>query len=310
MILDPQLLLQNTLLRNKLWTWTEIHGLTQKLPSEIINTKFEAVDPLFVLPFSKKNYHTLPSDFVTNNYLNSSNFDVGYNNIGVSQNYCLSKSTPNWAFQIQNDDWYWKTKWLAKNGSIIIKVPGIKSIYLGCSTASRISNSNSDLDIMVEVWPGFVWISKIYLAIISKFIKYYDFNFVLGLFYYFTNQRQELLSLKKTTLENKIKIDFGLVFENWKDVYDNYPDKERNFFIYNCAKLNPEYDDLEINSIAYYESKWLLLLSNLVGIIEWFFLPFAYIIGILNYRYEIKTHKNNINMVIKSNIYSQYNLIY
>ena len=294
--------------RFKYWDWTELYSLTGKTPNEIkkevleINKTHFRVDPSFVLTQSYKNHNKKYQELALDKYNCPDMFDIVVSDYGVSQKFVLHSKTPIWASYIYDNDWYWKQKWLAKYKSIFLVIPFVKNIYLSCSVASCISNSQSDIDLLILVKKNTVWFVKIYFAIVSKILKYYNFPFAKGLYLWLKKDYKALQNLKDMTLENKIKIDFGMVFETWQDVDFTYREKERYFFIWNNIDVK--------NDLSYFEPPLSKIISCTLFVVFWLILPICLVFGYQNYRWQKKYNSNNANMIVRWNMYSQYNIIF
>lgn len=208
--------------RYKFWNWDEVFAYTNLTPTEakeIINLQnYQLQDPFSTLVYSHKNHEPKVLDNLFKNYVNPQKFKLGYNSYGISANFILEAQSPTWQNYNSNTDWYWKQNWIYKYGQILQVFPGVKNIYLSCSAALENSHHGSDIDLVIQTHKHWVWITKAYFAVLSKVLKYYDLNFLLATFYYLTWQNFKLESLKHNNTENKIKIDFGLVFEDEKDL--------------------------------------------------------------------------------------------
>lgn len=307
--------------RYKFWNWDELFALTNLTPTQIkkiVDCKgYQLQDPLSSLLFSHKNHDQRAIDNIFDNYSNHSRFELQYNDYGLSTNFILQSQNPTWQNYNHNQDWYWKQNWIYKYGQLLTTLPGVKNIYLSCSASLENSHCGSDVDLMIQTHKNWVWVSKVYFAVLSKVLKYYNLNFGLALFYFITNQVSELKSLKRDCIENKIKIDFGLVFEDEKDLEKYYSSKERNIFIWSALKLtnvenkiekikfksNLEYGNIvyksKVNLVSLMLIKFTLLLTVLI----------TFPLGIANFWYEQK-NKNDYNKLVLWNVYSQYNLVY
>ncbi len=304
--MNPKQLIYHSQARFKLWTWTELERLTGQTKSQIIDNlttdQSEIQDPVAVLTCNHKNYNPEYLQALEQNYAQPDSFSIHIDQFGLSNVITKKKHQPYYYHLTQNQDWYWKQKWLAKNKSLFLLIPGVKNIYLACSVASQISHDESDVDLLIQVHQHCVWVTKIYFAIISKILKYYRFNFILGLYYWLTKKNIELNQLKHQTLHNKIKIDFGMVFENWSEVESNYSGKERHYSIWNNLNLKTELNYFQplLTQIIYYSLVPLYYLLT----------PLFFIIGIIHYWWHQANSLQNPNMLVKWSIYSQYNKIY
>jgi hypothetical protein len=228
--------------RYKFWNWDELFYYTKLTPTEIKaivdNKEYQLSDPLSALVFSHKNHDQRAIDNIFDNYSNPSNFELSYNEYGLSTNFITKAQSPMWQNFNSNTDWYWKQNWIYKNGQWLTVFPLIKEVYLSCSAALENSHDGSDIDLMIQVHPNCVWITKPYFAILSKVLKYYDLNFPLAAFYFLSNQINRLKELKHNCVTDKIKIDFGLVFESQSQLEKYYSNKERNIFIWSALEVN------------------------------------------------------------------------
>jgi hypothetical protein len=233
--------------RYKFWNWDEVFAYTKLTPSEvkqiIDDKKYELNDPLSTLVFSHKNHEQRAIDNIFDNYSNPKNFELSYNNYGLSTNFILQTQSPIWQNYNSNTDWYWKQNWIYKYSQWLQIFPGVSNVFLSCSAALENSHDGSDIDLMIQVRPNFVWITKPYFAILSKVLKYYSLNFPLAVFYILTNQISKLEDLKHNCVKDKIKIDFGLVFESQSQLEKYYSNKERNIFIWSALKVNSKVEE-------------------------------------------------------------------
>ena len=307
--------------RYKFWNWDELFSYTKLTPSEIKqivdNKEYKLSDPLSILVFSHKNHEQRALDNIFDNYTNPSNFELNYNEYGLSTNFILRTQSPNWQNYNLNTDWYWKQNWIYKYGQLLQMLPGVKSVYLSCSVAMENSHQGSDIDLIIQVHKNCVWITKPYFAILSKILKYYDLNFGLAVLYLFTNQTKKLEILKYKNIKNKIKIDFGMVFEGESDVVKYYCNRERNIFVWSALKLN-SFSNIQIyaktlNSFTSNSITYKPLLSNCsFNLIKILLYPTTLLIlpfGLLNFTFEQK-NKSDYNKLVLWKIYSQYNLVY
>jgi hypothetical protein len=227
--------------RYKFWNWDEVFAYTKLTPTEakqlIDNKEYQLNDPLSALVFSHKNHDQRALDNIFDNYNNPSNFLLSYNDYGLSTNFILHTQSPVWQSYNTNTDWYWKQNWIYKHGQLLTIFPGVQNVFLSCSSALENSHDGSDIDLMIQVRKNFVWITKPYFASLSKVLKYYDLNSSLAAFYFITNQISKLEKLKRDNVKYKIKIDFGLVFEDQKDLEKYYSNKERNLFIWSALEI-------------------------------------------------------------------------
>jgi hypothetical protein len=302
--MNPKQLIYHSQARFKLWTWTELERLTGQNKDEIkLNLdQNEIQDPLAVLTYNHKNYNPEYIATLEQNYTQPDLFQIKIDQFGLSNAITQRKHQPYYYHLTQNQDWYWKQKWLAKNKSLFLLIPGVKNIYLACSVASQISHDQSDVDLLIQVDSNCVWLTKIYFAVISKLLKYYEFNFILGLYFWLTGDKTELEKMKNEALHSKIKIDFGMVFEKWSQVESNYSDKERHYSIWNNLDIQKElnYFQPPITQIVYY------------ALIPIYYLltPLFFLIGLIHFKWHQNHNQNNPNMLVKWSIYSQYNKIY
>lgn len=303
--MDPIALVRHSQNRLKVWNWSEICSLTGKSIQEIkglIDNQEPPPDPLYWYTQNRKNYNSKVDSLILKYYTNPDMFRVVYTDEFVATKFVLIAKTPLWAIQILQDDWYWKQKWLAKYKSIFLWIPLVKNIYLGCSVANQISTKQSDIDLLIQTNANSVWVVKVYFALISKILKYYNFPVFKGIFYFITQNHEEFTKLKTRILKDKIKVDFGLVFENWDDVNFAYQNKERHFTIWNNIEIR--------ENLNYYEPKILKLFGLVLIPVYWLILPFTSIVGVIHYLYHKKLSSKNINMIIRWQIYSQYNVIF
>lgn len=314
--------------RFKFWNWSEIFALTGQTPSEIIalTNKINLVDPLSVLPYSKKNYNSVASDYILENYLDTSVFLPCYNEFGISSRFVTVRHTPIWADYIYDTDWYWKQNWIRSFGQILLLFPTIKKVYIGCSTALQMSHNSSDLDLIIETEIHCVWATKVYFAILSKLVKYYDFNFFVWVLLKIKNDRASIKILKKQSLNHKIKIDFGLVYSRKKNEKESqteswqkfYRDKERNLFIWRRLEIVQDFTNQFLNTPKDTPITGVIVVNKIFNVFNFWllrslfltFLPIFFVIGLIAYFYQQHINKYNLNMLVRWNIYSQYNLIY
>ncbi len=317
--------------RYKFWGWGEVFYHTKKTPSQVKkiveSNGYELQDPLSTLVFSRKNHEHRALDNIFDNYNNPRHFELRYSHYGLSTNFVIHAQSPAWQNYNSNTDWYWKQNWIYKYGQLLSAFPGVKNIYLCCSAALENSHKGSDIDLMIMVKKNWVWITKPYFAILSKVIKYYDLNFGLVIFYLLTNQVTKLEALKYNNIIDKVKIDFGLVFENECQLEKYYKNKERNLFVWSALKLENSFDketiplpysathskvkEFETNLGLSIQTKKQISYLAFIFLKILFYLTLILIapIGILNYWYEQK-HKENYNKLVLWNIYSQYNIVY
>ena len=304
-------------------------ALTNKTPSQITTLidNISVVDPLSVLAYNKKNYNDKAIKNIFDNYSNLQYFAPTINNFGISSRFAVASHSPLWADYVYDTDWYWKQSWIRSFGQFFLFFPSVKKVYLGCSVALQMSHNGSDVDLIIETTPHCVWATKVYFAILSKVVKYYNFNFLLWVYFKIRNDTQAITKLKYQNLDHKIKIDFGLVYTNknqnqkivqnteiWQEFYK---DKERNLFIWrrleivqdyvdilDISKNNPKNGIIVVNKI--FNSFGFELIKGLL----FFLFSIFFIIGLIAYLYQRRINKHNVNMVVQWNIYSQYNLIY
>jgi predicted nucleotidyltransferase len=294
--------------RFKFWTWYELKNLTGKDQREIeieideFNSKQKVADPFALLTYNHKNYNSKYIDSLQKNYTNPESFNISYNKFGAGNNITKADCSPYWFHLVNNNDWYWKQKWLAKYKMLFLLIPGVKNIFLACSVASQISTPESDIDLLIQVDSNCVWITKIYFAVLSKLLKYYNFNFFLGFWFWFTNQQTLLNEMKRINLQNKMKIDFGMVFENWLEVGRNYSDIARHYSIWNNINIK--------KNLNYFEPPLFKFFCFLIFPLYYLIFPFFIVIGITHFVWQSSHNKNNPNMVITWTMYSQYNKIY
>jgi predicted nucleotidyltransferase len=227
--------------RYKFWNWDEVFTYTNLTPTEIKeiidSQNYQLQDPFSALVYSHKNHEIRALDNLFMNYAGQEKFKLGYSECGVSANFVLQSQSPTWQNYNHNTDWYWKQNWIYKHGQILQVFPGVRNIYLSCSAALENSHHGSDIDLIIKTHKNMVWITKAYFAVLSKVLKYYNLNFSLAIFYHLTRQNTKLEYLKHKSIENKIKIDFGLVFEDEKALTKNYSNLERNIFVWSALKL-------------------------------------------------------------------------
>jgi predicted nucleotidyltransferase len=303
--MDPIALVRHSQNRFKVWTWPELCLLTGLGIEEIkqkIDNQDDPPDPFYWYTQNHKNYNPKADRAILKYYPDPEMFQVIYTAEGVATRFVMVSKTPLWASYVFDDDWYWKQKWLAKHKSILLKIPFVTKVYLACSVASEISNQNSDIDLLIQVQPNTVWLVKIYFAVISKILKYYNFPWLQGFWLWLKNDKTQLEDLKHKVLESKFKIDFGLVFEDWKDVERIYANKERHFSIWNNIDVKED--------LSYYEPAFTKILSTILLPFYWLLIPLFLIIGLLHFWYEYRFYSKNINMVVRWKIYSQYNVIF
>ena len=307
--LNPKLLIYHSQPRFKFWTWSELSRLTGQNQQQIINqfkpenkTELQNLDPFGLLIYNHKNYNKAYTEIINNNYPKPEAFEIITNQHGIAPRFVHNHHSPYNCYLTNNTDWFWKQKWLAKHKSVLFAVPFVNNIFLACSVASQVSSEDSDVDLLIQVTPNTVWIVKIYFAIISKVLKYYDFNWFLGMWLLVSGQKTELENLKHSTLVGKIKLDFGMVFEDWSVVETIYADKERHYSIWNNIDLK--------NNLNYFEPLLTKVVATILKFIFIILIPPLTIIGLIHYFWQFRHNKNNPNMVVRWAIYSQYNVIY
>ena len=308
-LLNPKLLIYHSQPRFKFWTWSELNRLTGQNQQQILDqfkpkdkTEIQNLDPFGLLVYNHKNYNKAYTEILNSNYPNPQAFEIITNQHGIAPRFVHNHHSPYHSYLTNNTDWFWKQKWLAKHKSVLFAVPFVNNIFLACSVASQISSEDSDVDLLIQVKPNTVWIVKIYFAIISKVLKYYDFNWFLGMWLLVSGQKTELENLKRSTLVGKIKLDFGMVFEDWSVVEEIYADKERHYSIWNNIDLK--------NNLNYFEPLSTKVVAIILKFIFVILIPLLTIIGLIHYFWQLKHNKNNPNMVVRWTIYSQYNVIY
>jgi hypothetical protein len=247
--------------RYKFWNWDEVFAYTKLTPSEVKwivdNKEYELSDPLSALVFSHKNHDPRALDNIFDNYTNPSNFELSYNEYGLSTNFILHAQSPMWQNFNSNTDWYWKQNWIYKNGQLLTIFHGVRNVFLSCSAALENSHDGSDIDLMIQVHKNFVWITKPYFAILSKVLKYYDLNFIKASFYFLTKQISRLEELKHNCVKDKIKIDFGLVFESQSQLEQYYSNKERNIFIWSALDIKSQVEEASVSPFSIVEKSTL-----------------------------------------------------
>jgi hypothetical protein len=302
---DLQRLILNYSLRGRVFTYPELYVLTGQRPRFFDSKKIldYCLDPNLSLIDNYKNF--AQSDILLNNYSDSLRFQVRKSQHGFTTRYNDSVGISFFAKQLRNSqNWYWKQLIMQKYGFWFYCIPGLDKLFICSSIVNKTATDQSDIDLLVLTQNNSVWFTKVYFAVIAKVLKYYNFNFIQGLWNYFFD-RESLKVQKAKCLEGKLKIDFGLVTNDLDLVDYHYgPLWHRSLFIYELVEVNrtptgySRFNNLLIFSYT---------LRNVAKFILFIFYPFAIVFGLLNHRHNLKTQKTPSSKIIQWDIYSQYN---
>ncbi len=304
---DLQRLIMNYSLRGRVFSYPELYVLTGQKPQYFENKGCFGYDLEPSLSLIDNHKNNLQSDVILNNYSRPENFQVVKNRHGYTTKYnTFTGSAFMQSQQQSSQQWFWKQLQLQKFGFWFYCVPGLSKVFICSSVVNKTANNHSDVDLIVLTKENSVWFTKAYFAVIAKVLKYYNFNFLLGLYNYLWDQNALELQ-KQKCLEGKMKIDFGLV-TNDLDLVDFYycPIWYRSLFVYELIEIESE----PVGYTRYQELLPMVYFARLMlkGLLFLFY-PIIMIFGLLNYRKNLELQTIPSNKIVKWDIYSQYNVI-
>jgi hypothetical protein len=265
-----------------------------------------APDPLRVLVgVNHKNYTPLAGKMLLN-YGESENFEVIGDEFGLGIRGVNRLNKPDWAGYVQNNQWYLNQVRATKISNWLRYIPGVKAIFLTGSSSLELAGVNSDLDFMLQVSPGFAWITRIWAKVILKLLglDVHDFGGEIGL------QKVRLfrkigligeLEAEAETLyytqqiwqkkQNKGLVDIGLIFEKIESIEANFPKTTRFYYIWSSLQtfgVEVDYFGGQARYIA--DSNLVLsLLRAIFNLISLVLYPLFYAIYLL---YKLKNGKS------------------
>jgi len=316
MYYKTQDLVFNYSLRSKLFSWTEVFGLTGKFPSEILKgnsgKKFNQTDPLWLYTQSAKNY-SFDLEILLKNYSQSAKFVLDKNFYGISTKFNTSKLKGVWANYLANKEWYFRQKKIAKLSSWIESIPGITNIYLVGSSALELAQKNSDIDLAIQCRKGFCLPVRLYVKVLLKIFNVDVHSFSLGLWGSYKKKvdpSYENLAIRNFKNRSGLKIDAGLFFEDFNQVEKYFTKDIRQLWLWKGLKLNlNDFTNPDFGCCNYYSSsnKYLNYPTTLLF---YSILPAMYIVSLFQLILYKFITKPNLNRPVKFNFISFYPLFH
>ncbi len=218
-----------------MFTFSEIFRITKVLPSSLKSELKATIDPFYYLTQSGKGYNNLLEKSI-NLYSQPELISVKKTDFGLSSGlYSFTNKT----YQKPEESYYfWNLFQSTKNLSNILKIPGVRNIYVFGSSLQGCATQTSDVDIAVQTSRNMAVavriLVKLYLKIINKDV--YTFRFGMLRKFNLLLFKLGLVSLEKykvalNSVDTKvweyrhragIKIDAGIFFddiENLKKVF-------------------------------------------------------------------------------------------
>jgi hypothetical protein len=304
---DLQRIILNYSLRGRVFSYPELYVLTGQRPSYFDSKKIldYLIDPNLSLIDNYKNF--AHGDTILQNYNDPNRFQIQKSRHGFQTRYNNSTGFNFFAKQLEiSNNWYWRQLKLQKYGFWFYCIPGLDKLFICSSTVNKTASDHSDVDLLVLTQNNSVWFTKVYFAIVAKILKYYNFNFAVGLWNYIFDKKALALQ-KEKCLEGKLKIDFGLVTSDLSLVDYYYgPIWYRSLFVYELLEINRT-----ATGYSRYNNWWkaALITRNILKFLLFLFYPLAIIFGLLNHTHNLKTQKTPSSKIVQWDIYSQYNLM-
>jgi predicted nucleotidyltransferase len=228
--------------RGKIYSWTELFKLTGYTPttfSTSIPAASQDIDPMWIYTQSFKNYTDFDRALISH-YSDPAMFQLGFDCYGVSTKLNLSAHRPQWYEYTKNNQWFWKQKTALTLSQWLRFVPGVRQVILIGSSCFESALQRSDIDLMIQVYPGFALLVRFWIKLCLKLtgtdvhplyleIKLILQKSILQLVHFFTriglipsyiskalNYRIEQTNVQIQQYKARVglKVDVGIFFEN------------------------------------------------------------------------------------------------
>jgi predicted nucleotidyltransferase len=237
--------------RGKIFSFSEIFRLSKLTPSEIVSEETKKFDPLYFLTQSGKGYNPLLEKYIQF-YSDTKLTNVKKNGLGLDTGICSFGHKVYQPFELNFS--FLKLMEVCPVLVSILKLPGVKSVYVFGSSLQGCSTKFSDIDLAIQTTPNSAIstriLVKLYLKILGKDVYSIRFGFLKSLLklarkwgligsksYYklYENVQNEIWKYKR---KGGLKIDAGMFFSDIEDLQKAYFAPIRHLFMYDVRKFD------------------------------------------------------------------------
>ena len=200
--------------RGILYTYPGLYTLTGTLPSTVRAAPLPTlVNPHQLILNTPKHNRADFNRYLFAHELEPRRFDLLLSPYGLSGRNLASGQSNFWLYSVRRANWYELQQRALRSYLWICRIPGVKKVYLLGSTAMGAAVSNSDVDLVIETYPHWVWPARLWLKLLLKlrfqdvFRTSFQLRKLIG-----TLEKQELARYKN---RGGYKIDVGLLTEDW-----------------------------------------------------------------------------------------------
>jgi predicted nucleotidyltransferase len=237
--------------RGKIFSFSEIFRHSSLTPSKLKSEKRTEIDPFYFLTQSGKGYNPLLEKFIRN-YNNPNLTNVKKVGLGLDTGICSFHEK---IYQSPDLNYsFWKLCESASVLASILKLPGVKAVYVFGSSLQGCSTKLSDIDLAIQTTPNCAVstriLVKIYLKILGKDVYSIRFGILKMLVYLgkkfgilqppiyqklYKNIQKMMWNYKR---KGGLKIDAGMFFVDISTLQAAYFAPIRHMFMYDVRKFS------------------------------------------------------------------------
>jgi len=297
--------------RGKIFSFSEIFRITGATPTQLSSQPIKTTDPLYFLTQSGKGYNPLLEKFLKN-YTATNLTNVKKNGLGLDTGICSFSQKVYQPLELNYS--FLKLMEVSPVLASILKLPGVKAVYIFGSSLQGCSTKFSDIDLAIQTTPNNAIstriLVKLYLKILGKdvysirfgFLKSFlklarKWNFISSARYHKLYQiiQDEIWKYKR---KGGLKIDAGMFFSDIFDLQKAYFSPIRHLFMYDVRKFNfYKIGKVIIPSLLPVPLNKEIFMANFLD-------KFAYFLMLIPSKIYIKWHilqPLNLNHVVTSN---------
>ena len=200
--------------RGILSTYPQIYAATGALPTTVRAATLPTLtNPHQLILNTPKHNQPSFNRYLFAHELRPERFGLMTSPYGLSGHNLASAQSNFWLFSARRVSWYELQQRALRSYLWIRYLPGVRRVYLLGSSAMGAATYNSDVDLVIEARPHWVWVVRLWLKIILKlraqdvFRTSFQLRRRLGIL-----ERQEPAEYKNRP---GYKIDAGLITEDW-----------------------------------------------------------------------------------------------
>ena len=197
--------------RGILSTYPQIYAATGALPTTVRAATLPTLtNPHQLILNTPKHNQPSFNRYLFAHELRPERFGLMTSAYGLSGYNLASAQSNFWLFSVRRTSWYELQQRALRSYLWIRRLPGVRRVYLLGSSAMGAATRNSDVDLIIEARPHWVWVVRLWLKIILKlrtqdvFRTSFQLRRRLGIL-----ERQEPAEYKKPSrLQNRRRLDY------------------------------------------------------------------------------------------------------